>query len=259
MQDFFAPVKITVFDNENSGNHRALGVAYADFSALCINGGCEQIFRIWNGNNSNGIVKIKSIYNINADDVDEETQGLADELKNIQEQQEEARAAIVNEVPAESESEMKMAPLVMHLDPQQCTLQADGVGFNSEGPENLMWHNDDAKYCTEYTDGFSMTWNFTKPILVRGYILRTANDRPARDPRIWSMTGTEVNIHTGEDLDHVVLDEREEEDGDCKPRFHSTRYKIARPTWVNTVTLTIHALHSGHDNVVQLGYVGFLV
>lgn len=61
-----------------------------------------------------------------------------------------------------------------------------------------------------------MTWKFTKPILLRGYILRTANDCPERDPRVWTLTGTEVNVNSGEDIDHVVLDEREEADGDYK-------------------------------------------
>lgn len=39
--NFFARVDIVVFDHEKNGKHRQLGAAHLDYSALCINGGCD--------------------------------------------------------------------------------------------------------------------------------------------------------------------------------------------------------------------------
>lgn len=56
-------------------------------------------------------------------------------------------------------------------------------------------------------EGLSFVWQFEHPILLRGYVIKTANDCASRDFKQWSVTGQEVNIHTGEDIGHVQLDE----------------------------------------------------
>ena len=62
VHDFFAPVTIVAYDNETNGKHRELGLVHADYASLCINGGTDQWFKLWIGNNSNGKVRISSIF-----------------------------------------------------------------------------------------------------------------------------------------------------------------------------------------------------
>ena len=59
----------------------------------------------------------------------------------------------------------------------------------------------------------------------------------------------------------MQLDERKQDDD--LPRHHETRYLISKPTWVTSVTFTIHDRKApdapGVDGLVQLSHFGFLV
>ena len=98
----------------------------------------------------------------------------------------EAKDANALDAPIDCDDTEKMARLV--LEGGVVKMTADGGGMPNEGPENTLSSNND-KYCTYFTEGFSMSWNFNEPILMRGYVIKTANDCPGRDPYDWTVTG----------------------------------------------------------------------
>jgi hypothetical protein len=57
-----------------------------------------------------------------------------------------------------------------------------------------------SKMCTLMSDNFYAQYDFVKPILFRGYGVRSANDCPERNPKQWDVSIIETNVHTGEDL-----------------------------------------------------------
>ena len=123
----------------------------------------------------------------------------------MQEQINEAMTA-GGEPVAELDDVNGLVPLVLEPHNGQVFLIAND-GMPNEGPENTLSRNND-KYCTPHNEGFSMVWQFTTPFLMRGYVIKTANDCASRDPYEWNVTGQEVSGIEGEEVGHVQLDEQ---------------------------------------------------
>lgn len=139
VHDCFAPVKITANDEETYGDSRDLGCVHTDYSALCINGGADQWFKIWNGNSSNGLVRIISRFESSAALQDGEAEELSGELQNVQEQIGEAMQGSQEPVPDTQDVET-LARLL--LDPHNGVFLIANDGMPGEGPENTLSNND---------------------------------------------------------------------------------------------------------------------
>lgn len=100
---------------------------------------------------------------------------------------------------------------------------------------------DKRKFACEQMDGsdiWEATYKFERPILVRGYILETANVDPESDPKDWKivckdiMTKHEIVIHT------VTGEETRE-------RWNEKEYRIdddKRPVWTDHISIRVTAL-----------------
>ena len=71
------------------------------------------------------------------------------------------------------------------------------VGFPNEGVNELCTPAK-SKLCATMCDNWIVEYDFIKPILFRGYGVRSANDRPDRNPKSWEISFVEINIQTGE-------------------------------------------------------------
>lgn len=76
----------------------------------------------------------------------------------------------------------------------------------------------------EDDEKFILAYKFEKPILLKGYMIKTANDCPGRDPKDWIINC--LNIDGGEDVvAHTVENE------DPRDRFTEKIYRCDNPVW----------------------------
>jgi hypothetical protein len=81
----------------------------------------------------------------------------------------------------------------------------------------------------EEEETFMLAYKFEKPILLRGYMIKTANDCPEYDPKDW-----EINCRSldGEDIIvHTVEDEAP------RDRFIEKNYRCSNPIWTTGVSI----------------------
>ena len=63
-------------------------------------------------------------------------------------------------------------------------------GFGNETVENLFDGNTGTKYCTDANLPLTIKWSMSEPVAVSVYALATANDSPDRDPKAWTLEGS---------------------------------------------------------------------
>lgn len=86
-------------------------------------------------------------------------------------------------------------------------LTAQHAGLNNEGYINLNDRNALTKYCTGIAAGRCwMQYQSAKSVVVTGYALTSANDAPERDPKAWTLYGS--NNGTTWDILDVRTDEK---------------------------------------------------
>jgi hypothetical protein len=76
--------------------------------------------------------------------------------------------------------------------------------------------------------GWEFTYYFKRPILVKGYVIQTANDCPNRDPVCWRVTNKK-----GELIDEQV-------DAEPRGRFQKKVYRVkGLGVWARSLTFSI--------------------
>ena len=136
VNDFGAEVKFAVSDEETSGS-REIGTTYADFAALCFNGGLDQWFKLWKGNKTIGTIRIISEFTPSKDfGKNEDIEAKRLEIEEVQAAIEEAKAATVEDEVAE----VDIADLikVLTVNDDDVTIQALGHHYGHEGPLNTL-------------------------------------------------------------------------------------------------------------------------
>ena len=76
---------------------------------------------------------------------------------------------------------------------------------------------------------------------MRGYIWRSANDCPTRDPKKWDVLARKVNIQTNQfNEDELVVVSSIWEYSLNEDRYADHRFVLDMPVWTNKVVLRIH-------------------
>ena len=84
---------------------------------------------------------------------------------------------------------------------------------------------------------FEVTYKFQKPVLIRGYILETANERAECDPKDWVL-----NVHNCETNESIDIHEVNSEAP--RDRWVEKIYRIPEKEgniWVDRITLKVSA------------------
>jgi len=126
--------------------------------------------------------------------------------------------------------------------------QALEVGFLSITGTQPFVANEDALNCVsksnnkfggpfEEQDGmddvFKVSYSFEKPIYLTGYMIKTANDNPDRDPRDWVISC--VNLDGGDVImAHCIGGEQP------RDRFEQKTYRCEKPVWTTGVSLDVY-------------------
>jgi len=87
------------------------------------------------------------------------------------------------------------------------------------------------------SEPFEVTYRFKKPVLIRGYVLETANERAECDPKDWIL-----NVHNCED--NVSTDIHEVNGEGPRDRWIEKLYRIPEKhgkMWVDRITLKVSA------------------
>lgn len=87
-------------------------------------------------------------------------------------------------------------------------------------------------------DIWEATYKFEKPILIRGYILETANVEPESDPKDWKIYCKNMETKVEHDI-HTVTGE------ETRDRWTEKEYRIdedKRPIWTDLISIRVTAL-----------------
>ena len=99
-----------------------------------------------------------------------------------------------------------------------------------------------SKYCATMCDNWHVQYDFVKPILFRGYGVKSANDRPDRNPKKWELSFVEVNVHTGEDLNDSEWLNFPQETDQFLGFFLEKKFMLDKPYWTKQIKLLITEL-----------------
>ena len=98
-------------------------------------------------------------------------------------------------------------------------------------------------------------YKFKKPLLIRGYGLKSANDHPVRDPKSFSFLVMDLmDDRPKEDRDFVCVHKAEQQF--FNHRWQTNVYRLDKAVLVSAVKLMIHDIQGEMAvdiNVMQLG------
>ena len=77
---------------------------------------------------------------------------------------------------------------------------------------------------------FELTYKYEHPVLVIGYIIKTANDDPESDPKDWKINCFDINKK--EDIDISTIDGEVARD-----RSTEKDYRIDSGVWTNKISI----------------------
>ena len=87
------------------------------------------------------------------------------------------------------------------------------------------------------TGTLELTYTYEHPVLVRGYILKTANDDQDSDPKDWKIVCT--NVETNEEIEIHCVEGEEARDRDTEKEYRIADEKL--PLWTDKITIRVSA------------------
>ena len=126
---------------------------------------------------------------------------------------------------------------------------ADGGHTKQEWPWKLLYDNQgpsDKWVAPGHSSGW-VVYKFKKPLLIRAYGLKSANDCPVRDPKKFTFTVHDVmDERPKEDQDFVAVHEAEQQF--FNNRWQTNIYRLKKAVFASAVKLIIHEVQ-GEEKV----------
>jgi len=163
----------------------AIGAFEVELAALCFNFGVDDWFTLYHGNSSAGKLRLRTEFkdhHTHHGDIEAEFAKMENKLNAFNH-----RLCTVDSVE-------QLIPFDLEKAFEAGDVKVSGSPANdNEGPENTVSGSLWNKCCGPAEEGqdFCLTFSFKKPVIIRGYGIRSANDFPVRDPLAWTLCAGE--------------------------------------------------------------------